>query len=71
MHHNIHRRAQLGVYLRLDDIPVPSMYGSIVGPRADAKKGNFPVFPINFLILQKAWFQKRGNFPVLGSEDAC
>lgn len=29
--HNIHHRAQLGVYLRLLDIPVPSIYG----PSAD------------------------------------
>jgi uncharacterized damage-inducible protein DinB len=29
--HLIHHRAQLGVYLRLQDIPVPSMYG----PSAD------------------------------------
>jgi uncharacterized damage-inducible protein DinB len=28
---NIHHRAQLGVYLRLNDIPVPSIYG----PSAD------------------------------------
>ena len=27
MNHNIHHRAQLGVYLRLNDIPVPSIYG--------------------------------------------
>jgi len=31
MNHVIHHRAQLGVYLRLNDIPVPSMYG----PSAD------------------------------------
>ena len=31
MNHNIHHRAQLGVYLRLNDIPVPSVYG----PSAD------------------------------------
>jgi uncharacterized damage-inducible protein DinB len=29
--HTIHHRAQLGVYLRLNDIPVPSIYG----PSAD------------------------------------
>jgi len=29
--HLIHHRAQLGVYLRLNDVPVPSMYG----PSAD------------------------------------
>lgn len=29
--HNVHHRAQLGVYLRLNDIPVPSTYG----PSAD------------------------------------
>jgi len=33
--HSIHHRAQLGVYLRLNDIPVPSIYG----PSAD--EGNF------------------------------
>jgi uncharacterized damage-inducible protein DinB len=33
--HTIHHRAQLGVYLRLNDIPVPSIYG----PSAD--EGNF------------------------------
>lgn len=31
MNHNIHHRAQLGVYLRLNDVPVPSLYG----PSAD------------------------------------
>ena len=31
MNHLIHHRAQLGVYLRLSDIPVPSIYG----PSAD------------------------------------
>jgi uncharacterized damage-inducible protein DinB len=31
MNHVIHHRAQLGVYLRLNDIPVPSIYG----PSAD------------------------------------
>jgi uncharacterized damage-inducible protein DinB len=29
--HSIHHRAQLGVYLRLLDVPVPSIYG----PSAD------------------------------------
>jgi uncharacterized damage-inducible protein DinB len=31
MHHLIHPRGQLSVYLRLTDIPVPAMYG----PSAD------------------------------------
>ena len=31
LNHNVHHRAQLGVYLRLNDIPVPSVYG----PSAD------------------------------------
>ncbi|HXU08092.1 MAG TPA: DinB family protein [Blastocatellia bacterium] len=31
MNHNVHHRAQLGVYLRLNDIAVPSIYG----PSAD------------------------------------
>ena len=31
MNHMIHHRAQLGVYLRLNNIPVPSVYG----PSAD------------------------------------
>jgi len=31
MNHNIHHRAQLGVYLRLNNLPVPSVYG----PSAD------------------------------------
>lgn len=31
LNHSIHHRAQLGVYLRLNDIPVPSTYG----PSAD------------------------------------
>ena len=31
MNHTIHHRAQLGVYLRLNNIPVPSIYG----PSAD------------------------------------
>lgn len=28
MNHLIHHRAQLGVYLRLNDIPIPGMYGA-------------------------------------------
>jgi len=35
MNHIIHHRAQLGVYLRLNDLPVPAIYG----PSAD--EGNF------------------------------
>lgn len=31
MNHSIHHRAQLGVYLRLNDLPVPAIYG----PSAD------------------------------------
>jgi len=31
MNHGIHHRAQLGVYLRLNDVPIPGMYG----PSAD------------------------------------
>jgi uncharacterized damage-inducible protein DinB len=31
LNHNIHHRAQLGVYLRLNDVAVPSIYG----PSAD------------------------------------
>ena len=31
MNHNIHHRAQLGVYLRLNNVPVPALYG----PSAD------------------------------------
>jgi uncharacterized damage-inducible protein DinB len=31
MNHSIHHRAQLGIYLRLNDIPVPAIYG----PSAD------------------------------------
>ena len=33
MSHLIHHRAQLGLYLRLNDIPVPAIYG----PSADEK----------------------------------
>ena len=33
MNHLIHHRAQLGVYLRLNDVPVPGLYG----PSADEK----------------------------------
>jgi uncharacterized damage-inducible protein DinB len=35
MNHSIHHRAQLGVYLRLNDIPVPALYG----PSADEQAG--------------------------------
>jgi uncharacterized damage-inducible protein DinB len=35
LNHIVHHRAQLGVYLRLRDVPVPSMYG----PTADTKEG--------------------------------
>ena len=31
LNHNVHHRAQMGVYLRLNNIPVPSIYG----PSAD------------------------------------
>jgi uncharacterized damage-inducible protein DinB len=31
LNHTVHHRAQLGVYLRLNDVPVPSIYG----PSAD------------------------------------
>lgn len=31
MNHSIHHRAQLGVYLRLNDVPLPALYG----PSAD------------------------------------
>jgi uncharacterized damage-inducible protein DinB len=34
LNHMIHHRAQLGVYLRLNDVPVPALYG----PSADEKK---------------------------------
>lgn len=35
MNHIVHHRAQLGVYLRLNDIPVPALYG----PSADEGAG--------------------------------
>jgi uncharacterized damage-inducible protein DinB len=31
LNHLVHHRAQLGVYLRLNDLPVPALYG----PSAD------------------------------------
>ena len=34
LNHNVHHRAQMGVYLRLNDVPVPSIYG----PSADEGK---------------------------------
>ena len=34
LNHMIHHRAQLGVYLRLNDLPVPALYG----PSADEGK---------------------------------
>jgi uncharacterized damage-inducible protein DinB len=37
MNHLIHHRAQLGVYLRLNDVPVPSIYG----PSADEAPPGF------------------------------
>jgi len=37
MNHLIHHRAQLGVYLRMNDIPVPSLYG----PSADEAPPGF------------------------------
>jgi uncharacterized damage-inducible protein DinB len=36
MNHMIHHRAQLGVYFRLLDIPIPGLYG----PSADDKPGS-------------------------------
>jgi uncharacterized damage-inducible protein DinB len=35
MHHLVHHRAQLGVYLRLLDVPIPGSYG----PSADERPG--------------------------------
>jgi uncharacterized damage-inducible protein DinB len=35
INHSVHHRAQLGVYLRMLDVPVPSMYG----PTADERFG--------------------------------
>jgi uncharacterized damage-inducible protein DinB len=35
LNHLIHHRAQLGVYLRLNDLPVPATYG----PSADDRMG--------------------------------
>ena len=35
LNHLIHHRAQLGVYLRLNDLPVPALYG----PSADDSAG--------------------------------
>lgn len=35
MHHLVHHRAQLGVYLRLLDVPIPGSYG----PSADEQPG--------------------------------
>jgi uncharacterized damage-inducible protein DinB len=35
LHHQIHHRAQLGVYLRLNNLPVPPLYG----PSADDRMG--------------------------------
>ena len=35
LNHNVHHRAQLGVYLRLNDVPVPGHYG----PSADEMMG--------------------------------
>ena len=37
MNHLIHHRAQLGVYLRINDVPVPSLYG----PSADEMPPGF------------------------------
>lgn len=36
INHLVHHRAQLGVYLRLNDVPVPATYG----PSADEKLGS-------------------------------
>ena len=36
LHHLVHHRAQLGVYLRLNNLPVPSVYG----PTADEGMGH-------------------------------
>ena len=38
MNHMIHHRAQLGVYLRLNDVPIPGLYG----PSADDKAAPKP-----------------------------
>jgi len=37
INHMIHHRAQLGVYLRINDVPVPSLYG----PSADEMPPGF------------------------------
>lgn len=38
MNHLYHHRAQLGVYLRLLDVPIPGMYGLSADDRLKAKK---------------------------------
>jgi uncharacterized damage-inducible protein DinB len=35
LNHQVHHRAQLGVYLRLNNLPVPPLYG----PSADDRMG--------------------------------
>jgi uncharacterized damage-inducible protein DinB len=35
LNHLVHHRAQLGVYLRLNDVPVPATFG----PSADDRMG--------------------------------
>lgn len=39
LNHQVHHRAQLGVYLRLLDIPIPGMYGPSADDRAKMQAG--------------------------------
>ena len=38
MNHMVHHRAQLGVYLRMNDVPVPSIYGPSADERRDVSE---------------------------------
>ena len=40
MNHMIHHRAQLGVYLRLNEVPVPALYGPSADEQVSVGKGS-------------------------------
>ncbi len=42
LHHIIHHRGQLSVYLRLNDVPVPAIYRPVGGRRLSMQPARIP-----------------------------
>jgi hypothetical protein len=65
MNHLIHHRAQLGVYLRLNDVPVPAVYG----PTADESR-IFEAPPHLFSDLHRSRYREWRRVPLRVSDQA-